>query len=94
MAENTEEQVEVSDRSALNRYEIKVGGDLAGMAQYRLGDGTITFTHTEIDPDHGGQGLGTKLVEFAVTDARKRDLEIIPACPFVKEWIEENPEPS
>ena len=92
MAENDDSNIELRDRSALNRYEIRVDGELAGMAEYRLADGKITFTHTEVDKNRGGQGLGTKLVAYAVTDARSRDLEIIPACPFVKEWVEENPE--
>jgi len=91
MAETNDQQIEVSDRSSLNRYEIRVDGELAGMAEYRPGDGEITFTHTEVDPAYGGQGLGSKLVEYAVTDARSRGLEIIPLCPFVKEWVEENP---
>lgn len=92
MAETDDQQIEVSERDALNRYEIRVGGEMAGMAEYRLAGNRITFTHTEIDPDRGGQGLGSRLVEFAVTDARSKGLEIIPACPFVKDWIEKNPE--
>lgn len=94
MAETSDQKVETSDRSELNRYEIRVDGELAGLAEYRLADGQITFTHTEIEPSRGGQGLGSRLVEFAVTDARSRDLEIIPVCPFVKDWIEQNPEQS
>jgi len=94
MADTAEEQIEISDRPALSRYEIKVDGELAGLAQYRLDGDRIVFTHTEVNPDQGGKGLGSKLVEFAVLDARARELAIVPACPFVKEWIEENPEES
>ncbi len=92
MTETTDSEIEISDRSAQNRYEIRVGDELAGIAEYRLEGEQITFTHTEVDSDRGGQGLGGKLVEFAVTDARNRKLKIIPACPFVKKWIEEHPE--
>lgn len=92
MAETADQNVEISDRDSLNRYEIKVDGKLAGLAQYELDGDRITFTHTEVDRAYGGQGLGSRLIEFAVTDARSRNLEIIPACPFVKEWMEENPE--
>jgi predicted GNAT family acetyltransferase len=93
MAE-TADQIEVSDRKALNRYEIRVGGEVAGIADYRLDGDRINFVHTEIDSEHGGKGLGSRLVEFAVTDARSRDLEIIPSCPFVKSWVEEHPDGS
>jgi predicted GNAT family acetyltransferase len=93
MAE-TADQIELSDRKSLNRYEIRIGGELAGLADYRLDDDRINFLHTEVDPAHGGQGLGGKLIEFAVTDARSRGLEIIPSCPFVKAWVDEHPEAS
>jgi len=91
MAESTD-QIEVSDRQSLNRYEIRVGGELAGLADYLLDGDRINFVHTEIDPSRGGQGLGSRLVEFAVTDARSRNLEIIPSCPFVRDWVAQHPE--
>lgn len=92
MTDGSKSNVEVSDVPAAGRYEITVDGDLAGFASYRLEEGTITFPHTEIDPSREGQGLGGRLVGFAVTDARSRGLTVIPVCPFVKSWIEKNPD--
>lgn len=92
MTQTSDVEIEVRDEPARSRYEIKVGGELAGFAQYRIDGERITFTHTEVDPARGGQGLGGRLVEYAVTDARSRRLEIIPSCPFVRKWIKENPE--
>lgn len=91
---DTGDQIEVSDRKSLNRYEIKLDGELAGLADYLLDGETINFVHTEIKPDHGGQGLGSRLIEFAVTDARSRNLEVIPTCTFVRKWVTEHPEQS
>lgn len=93
MAETDPKQIEIDNRNALSRYEIRVGGELAGLADYRVEAGRIVFPHTEIKPEFGGRGLATRLIEFAVTDARGKNLEIIPICPFVKAWVEENPEP-
>lgn len=92
MQENAEPQIEIADAAESSRYEIRADGELAGFADYRRDGERIVFPHTEIDPDRGGQGLGTRLVEFAVTDARSQGLEIVPLCPFVKDWVEENPE--
>ena len=94
MSETPDPEIEVRDDEASSRYEIRVDGELAGFADYRLEGDRITFTHTEVNPARGGQGLGSRLIEFAVTDARSRELEINPICPFVRKWIEENPAPA
>ena len=84
--------VEVRDNPGLERYEISEAGELAGFAQYRFRPGLIAFIHTEIDPGHEGQGLGSKLVAFALDDARARGLDVLPFCPFVNAFLREHPE--
>jgi len=84
--------VEVRDNRAQARYEIWSGGKLAGFAQYRLEPGRITFVHTEIDPEHEGAGLGSRLASAALDDARARQLAIVPVCPFIAEYIRGHPE--
>lgn len=91
MDEKDEPEVEVTEARDQSRYEIRMGGELVGLADYRLAENQIAFTHTEVNPKHGGQGLGTKLISFAVTDAREKGLQIDPICPFVRDWIEQNP---
>lgn len=92
MAVNEDQTVRVSQADDASRYEIEFEGALAGFTHYRLEGSVIDFDHTEIDPAFGGRGLGTKLIEFAVTDARSKNLEIVASCPFVRKWIEDNPE--
>mgnify|MGYP001336797805 CR=1 FL=1 len=92
MADTEDPTVKVSDAKDRSRYEIEVEGELAGLADYRLNEEVITFTHTEIDPAFGGRGLGGKLIEFAVNDARSRNLTIVPRCSFVHTWVTEHPE--
>ncbi|MCB0830477.1 MAG: N-acetyltransferase [Solirubrobacterales bacterium] len=94
MTETTEQEVQVRDATDASRYEIEVDGMLAGFSEYRLDGDVITFIHTEIEPAFGGQGLGSKLVGFAVRDARSRGRTIIPECPFVRGWMREHPEES
>ena len=94
MTESAQEEVEIVDSKDASRYEIRLDGQLAGFADYRLEGAVITFTHTETDPAFGGRGLGSKLVAFAVTDVRSRNLRIVPQCPFVAAWIKDHEEGS
>lgn len=85
--------VGVSNNTELKRYEVKVGDDLAGFAEYMLSNGLITFTHTEIDPAFEGKGLGSQLVRFALDDVRATgERKVLPLCPFVKGWMAKHPE--
>lgn len=82
----------VRDNPDEERYEILVDGDVAGFAQYRARPGLLAFVHTEVDDAHEGQGLGGKLVDFALADVRERELDVLPFCPFVNEYIRRHPE--
>jgi predicted GNAT family acetyltransferase len=84
--------VSVVDNPDLSRYEIRVEDVLAGFAAYRLRPGLIGFFHTEISPSFAHRGLGGQLVEFALGDARERDLAVLPFCPFVNRYLAEHPE--
>ena len=84
--------IEVADNPDESRYEIRVDGELAGFSQYRQRPAGLAFVHTEIDDRFEGQGLGGRLVSFALDDARKRGLAVLPFCPFVKGYIERHPE--
>ena len=83
------EVVEVGER---RRFEIRRGGEPVGLATYRDGDGRRTFVHTEIDPAHEGQGLGSELVRRALDATREQQLQVVPRCPFVARFIERHAE--
>ncbi|WP_344822331.1 GNAT family N-acetyltransferase [Actinocorallia longicatena] len=83
---------EVTNNTARSRYEISVDGAVAGYSQYVMKDGAVVFTHTEIDMDYEGQGLGSKLVRGMLADVRERGLKMVPQCPFVKEYVKKHPE--
>lgn len=78
---------EIKDNPDANRFEIRVDGELAGFAEYRLKTGQISFTHTEVDDRFSGQGLASKLVRAALDEARSRELRVLPFCPYVRGWI-------
>ena len=81
--------VDVPERG---RFEIRVDGQLVGLASYHVDNGTMTLPHTEIDPSMGGRGLGTTLVAGVLDAARERGLHVLPYCSFVRHHIEQHPE--
>jgi predicted GNAT family acetyltransferase len=83
---------EVADNPAQERYEILVEGHLAGFIKYQLGEGRITFWHTEIQPDYEGRGLASELAKVALDDVKQRGLELVPLCPFIAKYIRRHPD--
>lgn len=83
--------VEIADRPERSRYEVSVGGRLAGVVTYQLGDDEITFVHTEIDRSFAGRGLGSRVAAHVLDDARTRSLGVRPLCPFIRRYIRSHP---
>ena len=81
----------VSDNRAQQRYELAVDGHVAA-SYYEIADGVITFVHTEVPPELGGKGIGSKLIKGALDQVRAGGLKVIAQCPFVKAYIEKHPE--
>lgn len=86
------DDVKVHDQPDRSRYEVELGDELAGFADYRLGpDGIVDFVHTEIDGRFEGNGLAGRLATWALDDVRRRGLRARPSCPFIKDFIERHP---
>lgn len=83
----TSEKVEVIDLPDRSRFEVRVGGELAGFTEYRRRPGVIAFVHTETDPRFEGQGLASRLVRTALAAARADGVSVLPFCPFVRGYI-------
>jgi uncharacterized protein len=86
------DNITFADSPAASRYELHVGGVLAGFAEYKLQDQAVMFTHTEVLPGHEGQGIGSKLARFALDNVRQRGLQVIPVCEFIAGYIQRRPE--
>ncbi|NJL96000.1 MAG: N-acetyltransferase [Anaerolineae bacterium] len=67
-------------------------GDGLALADYRLDNGTIYFTHTEVPPAHEGQGIAGKVVKAALEYAKAQNLRVVPICPYVVKYIQRHPE--
>jgi predicted GNAT family acetyltransferase len=83
---------QIADNPAAHRYELLVGGEVAAYAEYNLLTHAVLFTHTEVLPQHEGQGLGSQLAKFALDDVRGRSMAVIPVCQFIAGYIRRHPE--
>lgn len=79
--------LQVADHPDQARFEIRAAGELAGFVQYQLRGNELALTHTQTDDRFRGQGVGGRLVQAALDEARARNLAVLPYCPFVKSWI-------
>ncbi|TFY97400.1 GNAT family N-acetyltransferase [Ramlibacter rhizophilus] len=83
---------EFADNAQASRYELREGPQVLAFAQYALDGQRMQFTHTQVDAAHEGRGLGSELARHALGDARRRGLQVVPACPFIAEYMQRNPQ--
>ncbi|RBY96511.1 GNAT family N-acetyltransferase [Blastococcus sp. TF02-8] len=82
----------VIDVPESDRFEIRDGDRVLGLAAYQRRGDTVVFTHTEVDPDAGQSGLGSTLVRAALDEVRSKGGKVVPSCSFVAGWIERHPD--
>jgi len=85
------EHIEVHDAPDASQFELRVDGELAGIARYRRHPGIVEFVHTEIDDRFEGNGLGATLVKAALDAVRDSGERVIATCPFVASYVERHP---
>jgi len=82
----------IRDNPEKHRYEADLGDGSAAIAEYILPAGKIMFTHTEVPPKHEGKGIGSALIRYALAEARRRGLKVIPVCPFFAAYMQKHTE--
>ena len=90
MAESTTSTVRNDEDR--HRFEIALADGSFAIAEYNLPAGKIMFTHTEVPPEHEGQGIGSALIRAGLAHARERGLKVIPICPFFAAYMKKHPE--
>ena len=88
------EDVETSHHRDQQRYVARLGGELAGFAEYELeGEDLVVFTHTVVENAFEGRGVGGALARFALDDVRATGARrVVPRCEFIRGWIEKHPD--
>jgi predicted GNAT family acetyltransferase len=73
------------------RFETIIDGNTA-FVEYNLFNNGINYTHTEVPKELEGKGIGKALAKFVLDYARENHLKVMPLCPFIKVYIDRNPE--
>ena len=84
-------KVHVRNNEAQNRFEIDLGDDVA-VAEYRLVNDRIVFTHTFVPPAHENNGYGAAMAEAGLAYAREQGLAVVARCRFIAAYIARHPE--
>lgn len=87
-----EREVHVVDNRAASRYELTIDGVEAGYIDYQLSDNVMLMPYIQIDPAFGGRGFGGRLTQAALDDCRSRGVTVVPACPFIADYVRNHPE--
>jgi uncharacterized protein len=83
----------VTDAAERERFEAHdENGTLLGVLTYQLTGSIIAYTHTRVEPDFEGHGVGSALAAAAMDDARSRSRTVVPICPFLSSWLEDHRE--
>ena len=83
----------VEDNGSKGRYVVREpGGAEAEMTFTKVGEKRIIIDHTLVPDAFRGQGMGLKLVQRGVDDARAAGKKIIPLCPFANAQFRRHPE--
>ena len=76
-----------------SRYDLFLGEELIGLADYVNVDGELQITHTEVNPEHQGKNYAAILVREALADIEANNLgKVWPVCPYVVKYMLKHPE--
>lgn len=78
--------MDIADRPEQNRFMGEEDGHVAQLVYEVRGD-RLALTHTRVDEELGGRGLGGALVRAAVERAERTGETLVPECPFTASWL-------
>lgn len=82
-------EIKQSETGNKGVFFIEVDGLRAAEMTYSIaGTGRIIIDHTEVGEALKGKNAGKQLVAAAVDYARKKNLKIMPLCPFARAVFE------
>ena len=81
----------VRDYPARNRFELEWMAT-SPFASYQLSGAELTIFRTEVPLRLRERGIGSRLVEEVLEEARRRGHKVAPMCSFVRSFVDRHPE--
>ncbi len=75
-----------------SRFELRLGDERVGLADYARRGEIVTVTHVETDPAHQGRGFAGALMDGVVESVRANGERIVPLCPYAAHYMEQHPD--
>ncbi|GBD91775.1 hypothetical protein BMS3Abin04_02507 [bacterium BMS3Abin04] len=79
------------DNEQLKQYEFHIDKFVPKIEYIKEKD-KIYLTHTEVPTNLEGRGIGSDLIKNVLEDIKRKNLTLIPLCPFVALYIKRHPE--
>jgi predicted GNAT family acetyltransferase len=79
------------DNETANRFELDIDGAIA-FVSYRKSPGAITLEHTEVPPELGGKGIGSKIARATLDAVRAQGRKLTVECEFIQGFMGKHPE--
>ena len=79
------------DNQARNRFEFEIEGAIA-FVSYRKSPGAITLEHTEVPPELGGKGVGSRIARATLDAVRAQGRKLTVECEFIQGFMKKHPE--
>lgn len=86
-------QLDIHHNTRAQRFETRVEGWLC-RCDYRMVDGVLQLTHTEVAPAVEGRGIAAQLVKAALDYAEAQGFKVRPRCSYVAAYLRRHPERS
>ena len=83
---------EVRDNAAQHRFELPIKDEAMAVAYYRIEDGLVVLTHTEVPAEFSGQGIASRLARGIFELLRRSGRKAVLKCPFMGEYFARHPE--
>ena len=83
---------QIIDNLDQRRFELALDDDLIAAAYYRIEDGRVVLTHTEVPYEFSGQGIGSRLARGVFDAIRASGRKAVLKCSFMARFYAAHPE--